>query len=329
MKTIAIIGGGIAGRSILFAMAKKSLPHKILLFQSPEFAFPCSVHSTAIVAPRGVSSGHSELGDHLVSGFQRFSRHVSEDSPAGVLRIPQYTGAETKLEAFKKRYPDGFSKSSCGRIPLNKEMYISEESAFMIRPREYMDWLLDEAKKKLHVTEIPAFVTEVKETTIRTVDQVDYSADEIIFTTGVHNDLWHSLFPALKTAKSVQGCYLEFSGINLGEDSFSLTLEGKNLIYDAGKSTLLAGSTTHESRLELPPERELMKILADLQMLLGVKLPEFREGKIRTGLREKGPKREPYLIQVRNYSMVGGFYKNGYSLGLSFAEKLLSSQQAK
>ena len=207
-------------------------------------------------------------------------------------------------------------------------MYISEEEAFMIRPQEYMSWLMTESKKVLQVTEINSFVTEVKDGKIRTIDEDEYAADEIIFTTGVHNDLWQSMLPELKTTKSVQGCYLEFSGINLGESSFSLTLEGKNLIYDAEKAALLAGSTTNESRLELPPEKELAEILGSLKALVKVNLPDFREGKVRTGLREKGSKREPYLLQVRNYSMIGGFYKNGYSLGLSFAEKLLSLQPA-
>ncbi len=85
MTTIAIIGGGIAARSLLYVMAKKNIREKVLVFYSDSFAFPCSLHSTAIVAPRGVSTGHSALGDNLYEGFVRFSRHVEEDFPRGVL----------------------------------------------------------------------------------------------------------------------------------------------------------------------------------------------------------------------------------------------------
>lgn len=324
MSTIAIIGGGIAARSLLFAMAKRNDRRKILVFQSDSFAFPCSLHSTAIVAPRGISTGHSSLGDHLVLGFSRFEKHFSEDHPEGVIKVPQYTAALSKMEAFQKRYPDGALKNNCGLISLNAEMYVANEEAYLIRPREYLNWLMSEAKRSLDITLIESFVTEVKDGKIHTVDHQDYSADEIIFTTGVQNDLWHTMFSQGKNTKSAQGCYLEFSGINFGKDSFSLTLEGNNLIYDAERTSLLIGSTTHDSRLELAPEKELLVIHENLQKLIREKLPECKSGTIRTGLREKGPKREPYLVREKNHSMIGGLYKNGYRVSLKMAEDLLS-----
>jgi hypothetical protein len=324
MKTIAIIGGGIAARSVLFTMAKKNLLHKVLVFQSESFAFPCSLHSTAIVAPRGISTGHSSLGDNLVSGFIRFSKHIAEDSPEGVIKVPQYTGALTKIDQFQKRYPDGALTKSCGSISLNTEMYVAREEAFLIRPRDYMNWLMKESQSSLNISVVESFVTEVKDGKIRTINGDEYSADEVIFTTGVNNDLWQTMFPENKNTKSAQGCYLEFSGVYLGKDPFSLTLEGNNLIYDAEKNSLLMGSTTHESRLELAPEKELFEIYEELQKIVSEKLPDFKKGIIRTGLREKASKREPYLLRNGNYSMIGGLYKNGYRLSLKMAEDLLS-----
>ena len=325
MKTVAIIGGGIAARSLLFAMAKKNIRHKILVFQSDSFAFPCSLHSTAIVAPRGISTGHSGLGDNLVEGFNRFSLHISEDHPGGVIRVPQYTAAISKIEQFQKRYPGGELVNRCGAISLKTEMYVAREEAYLIRPLEYLQWLMDEAAKVLNLTVIESFVTEIKDGKIHTADQTEFSADEIIFTTGVQNDLWQPLFSGNKNTKSAQGSYLEFSQVNLGQDSFSMTLEGNNLIYDAERATVLAGSSTHESRLELPPEKELFGIHESLQRLVNLSLPDFKTGVIKTGLREKASKREPYILRSGNLSMLGGLYKNGYRVSLRMAEELLSS----
>lgn len=323
METIAVIGGGISARSLLFAMARRNVTHKVLVFQSDSFAFPCSYHSTAIVAPRGVSTGLSPLGDYLFAGFERFKSHFETDRPQGVFVIPQYTGAVSKVDAFKKRYPDGIIASKAGALHLKEQMYLAEESAYLIRPRDYLDWLMKESRKTLDIQLINCFVTKIEEGKITTVDGTEFSADKIIFATGTHNDLWQDLFPEKKNTKPAQGCYLEFSAVEMGE-SFSLTLEGDNLIYDSGRKTLLIGSTTRESRLELSPEKELLEIYQNLVRRIDRKLPDFLQAEIKTGLREKGPKREPYLLSSGNKLMLGGFYKNGYSLSLSMADKLLS-----
>lgn len=320
MTTIAIIGGGIAARSLLFAMAKRNIRQKILVFYSDSFAFPCSVHSTAIVAPRGISTGHSALGDQLVEGFHCFSQHVSEDLPEGVVRVPQFTGALTKLESFKKRYPDGEISEYFGKLRLTDETYIAEEEAFLVRPREYLDWLLSQAKSKLNLQIIPSFVTELNHDLIRTVDGETYAAEKIFVTAGHLNDLWSG-----KKGKPVQGSYLEFAKVDLGTESFSLTLEGQNLIFDADMKTLLIGSTTKESALNLSPEKELFETHETLSQRLQFPLPPFASGTIRIGIREKASKREPYLDFESNRITIGGFYKNGYALGLSMAKKALES----
>jgi hypothetical protein len=325
LTTIAIIGGGIAARSLLYMMAKKNIRHKILVFYSDSFAFPCSLHSTAIVAPRGISTGHSALGDELVYGFERFVLHVMEDCPEGVIKVPQYTGALTKIEAFQKRYPAGKKVNEIGPVGLNQETYFAQEMAYMIRPLEYMDWLLCEAKKVLDLEIVPSFVTEINEGKIKTQEGKEYSADKIIFTAGVNNDLWSGFFSENKKSKSAQGSYLEFQKVHLGKESFSLTLEGNNCIYDSERCTLLVGSTTKESNLELAPEKELYEVYQHLQQQTKLVLPDFKEGLIQVGLREKAQKREAYLLNNGPYSAIGGLYKNGYRLGIFMAEKLLSS----
>jgi hypothetical protein len=167
----------------------------------------------------------------------------------------------------------------------------------------------------------------VKDRKITTQDGEEFFADKIIFTAGVNNDLWSSLFSSPRKTKSAQGSYLEFSNADLGAISFSLTLEGDNLIYDAERKKLLIGSTTKESNLELAPEKELKEIYENLSSRTPNKLPAFDSAIIRVGLREKGPKRESYILNEGHYSMIGVLYKNGYRLSLYLAEKLLNLSQ--
>lgn len=323
LTTIAIIGGGIASHSLLYAMAKKNISAKILVFYSDSFAFPCSLHSTAIVAPRGVTTGHSPLGDSISSGFTRFQKHVKEDSPSGVTDIPQYTGAITKLESFVKRYPDGKKTRTVGPLKFRDEIYFAEEEGFLVSPAVYLEWLKTEAQRNLSIEFIPSFVTEVKENSLSTVDGHKFSFDEVFITAGVKNLLWQPLFEKETKTRAVQGSYLEFSS-DFGPRSFSLTLEGDNLIYHHETNTLLVGSTTEESALELPPEKDLSAILERLKSRMENTLPEFSQGKIKVGLREKAQRREPYILKKESCHILGGLYKNGYTLSLLLSEKLIS-----
>ena len=321
MTTLAIIGGGIAGRSLIYALAKqKKTFSKIILFDSDAFAHTCSLRSTAIVAPRGVSSGHSDLGDTIFAAFQTFAKHVEEDLPNGVFPIIQYTAAISKLDQFQKRYPNGCVKKDFSHFSLNTELYLATENAFLIDPKMYLDWLIQNSSVEIRND----FVTNIQNQTIKTQNGEEFQFDHLVLAGGVHNQNF-----AFKTkAKCVQGSYLEFSQVDFGAESFSLTLEGDNLIYHAHSQKLLIGSTSQEVQHEWPDKGELTAIYQRLVSQVGLKLPDQDQAIIRTGLREKAPKRSPYLVTEGNLSRIGGFYKNGYSLGLHLGQKLAKSLTA-
>ena len=239
MTTLAIIGGGIAGRSLIYALAKAPKTFsKIYLFDSDAFAHTCSLRSTAIVAPRGVSSGHSELGDLIFASFQTFSRHVVQDSPRGVFPITQYTAAISKLDQFQKRYPNGESKKDFAAFSLKSETYLATESAYLIDPKMYLDWLMQDSDVIIKND----FVTNIQDKTLKTQNGEELTFDHVVYAGGVHNQN----FDFKTKAKCVQGSYLEFSDVDYGAESFSLTLEGDNLIYHAHTHKLLIGSTSQE-----------------------------------------------------------------------------------
>jgi glycine/D-amino acid oxidase-like deaminating enzyme len=327
LTTLAIIGGGIAGRSLLYALSSQNSPfEKILLFESSDFASPCALTSTAIVAPRGVTRGHSPLGDLIIEGVEEFRSHVKNDSPEGVYPIAQYTGAITKLEQFKQRYPGGKVTSMLDQIPLKKELYFAQEDALMIDPSLYLKWLLQKAQHKLPIEIIPEFVTalEADHSQILTHSGKVFEADHIVFATGAMSRFWKKLAPESRVSSSsaVQGSYLEFNNIHFDLPSFSLTLEGSNLIYRSHSKILLIGSTTESDTHLLASSRKLKVIYDFLSETIDLSLPEFTQGKVLTGHREKAQKREPYLFTEGRISFMGGFYKNGFSLSLKQSRKL-------
>lgn len=320
LTTLAIIGSGILGRSLIYTLAKERKQfEKIVVFHSDKFAFPCTLHSTAIVAPRGVTAGHSKLGDEILEGFRIFSDHVKLDQPSGVQTITQYSGATTKLDQFKQRYPAG----KMSRQFLRSETYIATEEAFLIDPKTYGDWLLNEAlfMDKDHIEVIEDFVTEVIENErvhVKTHNGLNLSFDKIVFAGGNYNRFWK---PS-KASKPVQGSYFEFNNVDLNEDSFSLTLDGDNLIWNKPLKRLLIGSTTTETNHVLHPVTELEAVYDRLSKAVDLHLPQMGMGVVKAGLREKASKREPYIVQEGHKIFAGGLYKNGFTLSLKMTRSL-------
>lgn len=315
LTTLAIIGGGICGRSLLYTLAKEQKAfEKITLFHSDIFFRPCSLNSTAIVAPRGVTAGHSNLGNLLAEGYQSFSAHVHLDAPEGVEKVIQYTAASEKLDAFKLRYPNGNLRQDF----FKQETYTATEDAFLISPKLYLNWLLQEsiAMEQYHLDVIQDAVTEISESErvhVKTVNGRSMAFDKVIVTGGVYNRFWNSV-----EAKSVQGSYLEFNNVRWEEDSFSLTRNGQNLIYNNKNHSLLIGSSSEEINHELAPD--LSNIYESLKNSVTFDLPPFFTGEVKVGLREKAKKREPYIMKNHNIFYMGGFYKNGFTLGIKMAK---------
>lgn len=181
--------------------------------------------------------------------------------------------------------------------------------------------------EKYHLELIEDLVIDVEENErvhIKTQDGRSHSFDKVIFAGGNYNRFWTQLAPTskLKSSKPVQGSYYQFDLIQWEMDSFSLTLDGDNLIWNRPLKRLLIGSTTEDKGHVLPPMEELRAIYQRISNAVALELPPIEKGEIKVGLREKAQKREPYLFQEGHKIFIGGLYKNGYTLSLKMAKDL-------
>lgn len=314
------------GRSLLYALAKKENSFsKICLFSSDKVTFPCSLHSTAVAAPRGVTSGHSPLGDELVRGFEILKSHMENDQPSGVEKILQHTTSRDNSEAFRKRYPEG----QISTLFLKEASYVATEEAYLFDPQTYLQWLTEKAREVFgeRLSFVEEFVTEVREgekVALITQTGRECHVDQVVFACGSYNRLWKNEIPEsrLKTSRPVQGSYLEFTDLNWAESSFSLTLGSDNIVWNQPLKRLYIGSTSFECSHELPPERELLEIYQRLMLQTSLTLPHPQAGRIKVGLREKAQKREPYVVTKNRITFVGGLYKNAFTLAPKMASEL-------
>ena len=326
MTTLAIVGGGLMGRSLIYTLAKEQKYfEKIVLFSSDQITIPCTLNSTAIVARRGITRGHSRLGDLLFEGHELFSDHVISDRPHGIETVTQYNGALTKLDTFLERFPN----SSLSDKFFNQKFYLSEENAFMVDPRTYINWLLNESKSFYQnsfetLDDMVIDILEEDRVYLKTLNGNKFEFDKVIFAGGSYNRFWASRVPdtKLNISKPVQGSYLEFNHVPWDRPSFSLTLEGDNLIWNNPLKRLFIGSTTNDSIHYLPPKRELTLIYERLSQRVNLKFPPIERSVFKVGLREKAQKREPYIIEKGRSVFVGGLYKNAFTLALKLARTI-------
>ncbi len=346
---LVIVGNGIAAQTFLwnlsqeFINANKSQNFSIAHVYSEIMAPSCSLRSSATVSLNGIEEDVSSLGDELREGFFLFDQMVKKHNPKGVHLIERVVVAtnDNEVKKIKRRYKELDNISEA----LIKDQHPGVRlPSYLIEPEYLLKWLDQETKLKKDNFNVFVKNLEKNEAgyVLITEDKKEIKAKKIIFATGsfakifsgffkldipkvfdpeTNEEIPYIPFESKNTIKS--GSYLE-QEIDLGENPFFLTIDGHQVLYKPGK-ILQFGSVTGIGAYEAPDLVSLMELYHHLKDRLSFSVGDFRDFKIVTGLRHKGPRR---LLQAHkdpneNIFWINGLYKNGYTLSALAAQKIL------
>jgi hypothetical protein len=332
MMKLGIIGDGIAARSLLHFLVPQLPPSvEILQFSHDDFAPPCSLCSTAVVAKRGVQLGVSPLGDEIYHCHEFQSQYLVQNKAHGVDHAFHYQLWSVNHEQrkyFLKRY-SALKETVPDNLPLTIKQGFegSAEAAFIFYPEQYLNWLVSKLSFNHH-KEMIIEVTQNKSAFIlKSQSGQEFIVDALVNASGamgVVSQIYGKDTKGLHS-KVVGGCYWE-GQCDLGDSSWSMTVNGINMVYRSQSKVLQVGTYSQESSsLVCENELELRSMFQAMQDYFPKQLPDFEEGDIFMGLRQKGPKRQSFYGKIDCELPLYGlhsFYKNGYTLALHQAKQL-------
>ena len=326
---LAVIGNGIAAQSFLWNLslsANKSQNFSIAHVFSNQIAPPCSNKSSATVSLNGIEEDVSQLGNDMREAFFLFDELVKNHHPEGVESVTRTVISTNEIETKKltRRYKSLIDVKS-DRL-INSYPGI-EYNSYIISPEIFSNWL--KVNTAIEKTEYPYFVRDI--TKVEDDFQIKLQSGEVIvskkilFAIGAYGKIFERLY-APPGADSIEvknmikaGSYLERE-VNLGDKSFYLSIDGNQVLYrkNTFESKLIIGSITTIGAYEAPDVAGLFSLHEKLRGLLTFDLGDFKNFKVVTGLRHKGPKRlliSECLDNDKKLYRINGLYKNGYTLG--------------
>jgi hypothetical protein len=274
--------------------------------------------STATVALRGTKKGLSPLGDQLVDAFFEVEQFLSTQKTHGAY--------PAELTTFNHPMSPSFEKVAkrFHNHPQTKETHgfvAYKEKAYLFSPYQFFAWLYKNLLT--HVNFIHETVSTIDGMNLKTLEGNTFTSDQIIFAAGAYNSLLTE-DERIKKSQPVAGSYLEFQA-DQGEESSCHTYNELNCVYLAKEKKIFFGSVSQEGYWLSADLKALKDRYEEWQNSHLTRLPPFEEAIIKTGIREKGRKREPYvylLNKEKNQWVIGGMYKNGYSLAFLLGKKL-------
>lgn len=313
-----IIGEGIAGLYSAFLLSR-TFPQKNIALVADSKSFPaCSFRTTGVVSKSGISRDVSPLGNLLLDAHECFSQHMQKDSPDGVYAGTRYHLSTDGCGPFVKRWPEHEFRE----MPfLRGKMYVAIEKCFLIDPHEYLGFLKSNSKVDFLEDEI----VEIQQHQV-IGRKLILNAENILVMNGAFQrkrPIKLSLRPQdefyLSNNRIVPGRFALFQLINLGDANFVISHGHNNLIYRAWSGEVLIGGTTNKNESE-DDSGELAEMIEFYRNICSFDIPGPVH--VDTGLRLKGMKREPRMIEVNSYThALWGTYKNGWSLPHYFLQE--------
>lgn len=297
---IAIIGAGIAGRSVAYYLRKKKPFLDIDIFDGKNYFPPTSLSSTGIVTSHGVQKGITPLGDLLWDSFEFFCKFYHEAKPRGVYLGKHFHLIHPREKEKCRRYAH-LTPSSFG----HKNSYTQyQEDCFCIEPSEFLNWLYPDQHI---VSELVFDLKQEEKKVILTFSQGRQAYDWVWDCRNWTNHRQRELKP-------VQGAYIEFDWLNPWSEFQSFGVEGFNLILKGPQKKGLFGSVNENADYFLFDQNLLYQKFEEVSSLLGFSL-EMGGHRFKVGIRTKGKKRMPQLLQQGRVVSLNALYKNGWSFG--------------
>lgn len=325
-RTLSVVGEGIASLIFLHDLAHcfekgLTLPFsKIIWARAPKLVSSASFWSTALVAPHGVKTGLSPLGDELFEAFSLAREFYQQWSGPGVEKI-SLTYFEDEKNSIERRF--GKENLSAQRFE-NFQAQGFQEEAFLINPEIFLAHLKQKILQLLPNIEIVEDVILSFSDSKLVGLKNSYPCDQVFWGSGIN-----PFGP--KKGKAISGHVLRFDDIDLGAKSFALNILGKNLIYRADQTgrVLFVGATSSEDGEMFPDAQSLLDYLQRLQAIKEFAFLRNHKAILWGGPRHKLSKRRPQIQAVNAQEFHAlGFYKSGYSLAHLAAHKARAWWQA-
>lgn len=332
MKRVIVIGGGIAGHAVLFSLAQRAKVDRfdaVTLVASEASAPTTSLRSTAVAALRGTQVGFSPLGDELVAQWDHAHALLAREGFAGAERVQHQTLCYSANTA--KRFQHLSQASALLPVRLAPDL-VAEEPAWVIDPAVFLSSIRERCQS-LGTRFVDSTVIQLAQSagawTVRLHSGEVLTAEQLILASGFWMHWTRELLTGSPLAEliPVQGAYYQWDSQVLSRPSFSLSLEGTNLIYNAPLERLILGATSVKHDVSLVPDRaQLEELVRDVSEKLRFELPPLSSAEVVTGIRAQTRSRRPWAGSLApGLSAIGGLYKNGWVSAWKLADDLVRS----
>lgn len=325
MARLCVIGGGVGGLGFLNALKRlgrvdnfSSITH----IAESQLAPPTSLRSTGIAGLRGTRQGLSPLGDEQVEMWHYTKALFSEKTWPGLTPIELQSWVYS--DKSHRRYGH-LERASFPHVPFKiPPRYVAREEAWVVEPRTFLSHV--ELPPLQSLTTLVNKIERKSCWQVSTLGAGVIEADVLVLAIGVWSEWFKELTTGspLENLRSYQGSYAEWRS-NAYSKSFSVIIEGANLIFDQNCERLILGATSVPDEWSFIPDHRALRVIYDRFINHAqIDLPPLSEAQILTGLRPQTRGRVPWAGKLSDgLYAVGGLYKNGWVAAWPLGERLV------
>ncbi len=337
---LIIIGNGIAAQTFLWHLGKNHLSDankrqsfSIAQVYNDKLAPSCTLRSPAMVSLNGIEENVSELGNDLRQSFKLFELLYKTAQPDGILPVKQtiiYSNDNDRAKMIRRFKSLDLISSPHYRAEHEGKVLDS----FLLQPKLLADWFHQDSG--LSPKHIPFFVkkfsvseTENDKTYELTLEnQQVLKAKRVVFANGAYAKIYAHFFNSEnlsfdESKNTVKAGSFLVKTLDLGQESFLLTIDQSQVNYKAPEKKLVIGTSMTVGSFEAADIKILKDVFDKCQRYVKFDLGNFQDYQLVTGLRHKRPRRKFIAGKIHpdhEVYQINGLYKNGYTLSLLAAE---------